>query len=254
MNRTIRDEADRVPIDLSSELLNFLADEGLKPGDRLPAISELAQRLGISTGKLREQLEVARTLGLVEVRPKTGTRVLEYRFLNSLRTGLLYALATDPDSFGPFGELRNHVEAAFWHEAVTQLTAEDRAELSRLVDQAWAKLHGEPVQIPHNEHRELHLTIYRRLDNQFVRGLLEAYWEAYEAVGLAVYNDYQYLEQVWHFHEDMVRAIENGDVEGGYQALIEHTTLLNRRPELNRQSPEPGLVPAKPQTVGSELS
>jgi DNA-binding FadR family transcriptional regulator len=241
-------------MDLSSELLNYLANHGMKPGDRLPAISELAQNLGISIGKLREQLEVARSLGLVEVRPKTGIRVLEYRFLNSLKTGLLYALATDPAAFGAFGELRNHVEAAFWHEAVGRLTAADRAELSSLVEQAWAKLQGEPVQIPHSEHRQLHLTIFSRLDNEFVRGLLEAYWEAYEAVGLAVYNDYQYLEQVWHFHEDMVRAIETGDVEGGYRALIEHTSLLSRRPELNRQSPESGLISANPQTVGSEVS
>ncbi len=241
-------------IDLRSELLNYLAGEGMKPGDRLPAISDLARRLGISTGKLREQLEVARTLGLVEVRPKTGTRVLGYHFLDSLRTGLMYALATDPDAFKSFGEVRNHLEAAFWHEAVSRLTAEDLVELSSLVDQAWAKLQGEPVQIPHAEHRQLHLTIYRRLDNEFVRGLLEAYWEAYEAVGLAVYNDYQYLEQVWHFHEAMVRALVDGDIEAGYRALIEHTSLLARRPELNRQSPEPGLVSANPQTVGSEIS
>jgi DNA-binding FadR family transcriptional regulator len=243
----------RVSIDLASELLNYLAYKGLDPGDRLPAIKDLAAELGISTGKLREQLEVARSLGLVEVRPKTGTRVLDYRFLESLRTGLLYRLARDPQAFGPFGDLRNHVEAAFWYEAVGALTSEDRAELSQLVDRAWEKLRGQPVQIPHAEHRQLHLTIYRRLENEFVRGLLEAYWEAYEAVGLDVYNDYRYLEQVWHYHTKMVEAIVAGDQDAGYQALIEHTGLLSRRPEMSPY-PEESLLSEGQTTVGSEIA
>lgn len=240
-------------IDLASELLNYLAFEGLGPGDRLPAIRDLAAELGISTGKLREQLEVARSLGLVDVRPKTGTRILDYRFVESLRTGLLYQLARVPESFNRFGDLRNHVEASFWHDAVTRLTKDDLAELGRLVDAAWEKLRSQPAQIPHAEHRQLHLTIFRRLENEFVRGLLEAYWEGYEAVGLNVYSDYRYLEQVWRYHEEMVKAIQSGDFDRGYQALIEHTGLLNRRPELS-PSPEEQLLREGQPSVGSEVA
>jgi DNA-binding FadR family transcriptional regulator len=252
MNR-INDAELWVTIDLASELLNYLAYQGLETGDRLPAIRDLAAELGISTGKLREQLEVARSLGLVDVRPKTGTRMLEYQFLQNLRTGLLYRMARQPDAFLHFGELRNHVEAAFWHDAVTCLTDADRAELGHLVDQAWGKLRSQPAQIPHAEHRQLHLTIFRRLENEFVRGLLEAYWEAYEAVGLDVYSDYRYLEQVWRYHEEMVRAIQAGDFDAGYQALIEHTGLLNRRPEMS-PFPERSLLGEGQPSVGSEIA
>ncbi len=243
----------RVTIDLASELLNYLAFGGLEPGDRLPAIRDLAAELGISTGKLREQLEVARGLGLVDVRPKTGTRILEYRFVEILRTGLLYRLAREPEAFSRFGDLRNHVEAAFWPDAVSRLTPDDLAELGQLVDQAWEKLRSQPAQIPHHEHRQLHLTIYRRLENEFVRGLLEAYWEAYEAVELDVYNDYRYLEQVWRYHEEMVRSIQAGDFAAGYQALIEHTGLLNRRPEISPY-PEESLFEEGHPSVGSEIA
>jgi DNA-binding FadR family transcriptional regulator len=64
-------------IDLGSDLLNYIAESDLQVGDRLPTISELQDEnhLGISTSKVREQLEVARALGLVEVRSKTGTRL-----------------------------------------------------------------------------------------------------------------------------------------------------------------------------------
>lgn len=221
-------------VELSSEFLQFLAEEGGGSDQRLPSIQELAQRLGISTGKLREQLEVARALGFVEVRPKTGIRSQAYAFYPGIRMSLRFALARDRAYFDQFGVLRNHIEASFWHEAVSLLQPEDIRYLQHLVDRAMALLEGDPIQIPHSEHRELHLTIFSRLDNLFVRGLLEAYWDAYEAVGLNVYADIVYLQAVWDYHNRMVEAIVAGDYERGYTALVEHTGLLTNRPELGQ--------------------
>lgn len=224
--------ADRLP----SEFLRYLASNAGHAGERLPSIPDLADQLGISIGKLREQLEVARTLGMVEVRPKTGIRTAEYSFTSGLRTSLMFALAIDPNYFEHYGVLRNHIEACFWHEAVALLTPEDIDYLQQLVDTAWEKLRGEPIQIPHAEHRELHLRIFTRLQNPFVLGLLEAYWEGYEAVGLSVYADYAYLCEVWNYHQRMVQAIADGEYEAGYQALVEHTGLLQKLSELARKA------------------
>jgi DNA-binding FadR family transcriptional regulator len=221
---------------LPSEFLRYLADNAGKPGERLPSIPDLADQLGISIGKLREQLEVARVLGMVEVRPKTGIRTNSYSFTSGLRTSLMFALAVDPSYFEHYGVLRNHIEACFWHEAVGLLTPKDIEHLQQLVDTAWEKLQGDPIQIPHEEHRELHLRIFARLENPFVLGLLEAYWEGYEAVGLNVYADYAYLCEVWEYHQSMVQAICDGEYEAGYQALVEHTGLLQKLSELARKA------------------
>jgi DNA-binding FadR family transcriptional regulator len=218
---------------LSSELLRYLALHAAESDDRAPAIHDLARLLAISPGKLREQLEVARELGLVDVRPKTGIRRRSYSFGSSLRTSIRYALAVDPGYFEQIGELRNHLEVAYWHQAVRLLLPEDKLHLEGLIDGAWRKLRGQPIQIPHAEHRELHLRTYARLTNEFVRGILEAYWDAYEAVGLNVYADYAYLQMVWGFHERMVKAIVQNEFDAGYQVLIEHAGLLLDRPELD---------------------
>jgi DNA-binding FadR family transcriptional regulator len=155
---------------------------------------------------------------------------LQYSFLPAVRQSLSYAIAIDPAQFQAFADLRQHIEAAYWRKAVSCLTPADVESLQVLMQRAWAKLRGTPIQIPQAEHRELHLSIYRRLNNPFVLGLLEAYWEAYEAVGLNVYADYQYLTEVWNFHQRMVDAICAGDFEGGYAALVEHTDLIYHRP------------------------
>ncbi len=213
-----------------SEFLRYLAGHP-EAESGLPSLNELSRELGVGVAALREQLEVARALGLVEVKPRTGTRRLTYSFKPAIRQSLGYALALNGDHFRKFADMRNHIEAAYWHEAVAKLTEEDKQELQAILARALEKIRGAPVQVPHEEHRKLHLLIYSRLENPFVTGILEAYWDAYEAVGLNVFaGGYEYLKEVWDFHRQMVESICSGSFEVGYEALVRHTDLLYHRP------------------------
>jgi DNA-binding FadR family transcriptional regulator len=215
-----------------SEFMRYLAQYENANGQRLPSLNQLSRELEISIASLREQLEVARALGLVEVRPRTGTKRLPYSFTPAIRQSLSYALKLDNEHFQKYSELRNHIEGAYWYEAVRLLTEEDKEELQNLLARAKEKLNGTPIQIPHEEHRILHMLIYQRLENPFVTGLLEAYWDAYEAVGLNVFaGGLSYLVEVWEYHTQMIEAICKNDYEAGYLALIQHTDLLYHRPE-----------------------
>jgi len=221
---------ERVSPDISEFLRYLAAHEEAEDG--LPTLNELSQELEVSVASLREQLEVARALGLVEVKPGRGrTRRRVFSFTPAIRQSLQYALALDDGHFRKYSELRNHVEAAYWFEAVEKLSPEDKDELQNLIARAQDKLNRTPIQVPHEEHRNLHLLIYSRLENPFVTGILEAYWEAYEAVGLNMFaGGYDYLQEVWEFHQIMVESICNGTHKAGYDALVAHTDLLYHRP------------------------
>ncbi|MFN3706243.1 MAG: FadR/GntR family transcriptional regulator [Thermoflexales bacterium] len=214
----------------NSDLLNYILQRQCQPGEQVPPLDKLSKEMNISIGKLREQLEVAQAMGFVEVRPRTGVRLKPYTFAPAVRYSLLFAIATNHRYFQDFSELRNHVEFAFFHKAVALLTAEDHAYLRTLISRAWSKLDENPPRIPHAEHRELHLTIFRRLDNVFVRGLLEAYWDAYEAEGLNVMSEYEYQREVWTHHQGIVEAIIRSDVDEAYRLLVQHTQLLQKHP------------------------
>ncbi len=220
---------DKLPSDQLSEFMKYLATSNLGEDDRLPPLSELSKILGISIASLREHLEVARVMGLVEVKPRTGIRRKHYTFKPAVLQSLFYAQAVNEDSFRAFSDLRNHIETSYWYQAVGMLTSEDHQELRGLVAKAMEKLHGTPVQIPHQEHRQLHLTIYKRLNNPFVMGLLEAFWEMYEAYGLGYYTDLNYQERVWDYHKRMVEAICSRNFNVGYDALTEHMDLIFQR-------------------------
>jgi DNA-binding GntR family transcriptional regulator len=103
--------------------------------------------------------------------------------------------------------------------------------LQAIVKRAREKLSAASFQVPHEEHRALHMLIYSRLANPFVTGLLEAYWDMYEAVGLNVYTgDIEYLREVWEYHARMVECISSADYEGGRKILEAHMDLLAQRP------------------------
>ncbi|MBX2999206.1 MAG: FadR family transcriptional regulator [Caldilineaceae bacterium] len=214
---------------IESDFLRYLITHGCEAGTRLPALSQISEELKISVGKLREQLEVARALGLVDARPRRGLECNEYSFQPAVFQSLIFALNLDRSLFHAYSTLRCQLEIAFWEEAVSRLTIDDKAELLALVDAAWAKLKQERIQIPHAEHRAFHLTIFRRLENPFVSGLLEAYWDAYEAVDLNTYADYTYLTAVWQYHQQIAEAIAHEAYSEARQLHQDHMLLLNTR-------------------------
>ena len=219
-------------INLGSDFLNYIIKRGLQPGDRLPSIQELTNddHLDMSANKVREQLEVARMMGWVEVRSKRGTRIKDYAFTPAVRLSALYALACG-ERFESFASLRNHVETAYWQDACARLTESDLDIMGDCIRQANQKLDSPPIHIPNPEHRQFHMTVFRRLDNMFVLGILEAYWDLYEAVGVNRYMDYSYLRKVWDYHSRILDLIRVGDFELAQQAFVEHTSLLRYEPD-----------------------
>jgi DNA-binding FadR family transcriptional regulator len=218
-------------IDLDSELLDYIVRSGARPGDRLPTINELQEKyLGLSISKVREQLEVARALGFVEVRSKTGMKMKDYTFTPAVRLSLFYALALDPHYFELFTALRNHIEVAYWIEACETLSEADLQIMRDCVTLARAKLNGETVRIPDEEHRRFHMTMFTHLENPFVTGILEAYWDAYNAVEITRYADYAYHQEVWDYHERILNALAARQFEQAKELFIQHTCLIRFSP------------------------
>ncbi len=210
--------------------LLYLASKEHEEGSRLPSLTELSKTTSTSIPILREQMEVARAFGFVEVKPKTGIRKNKYRFTPAVTASLGYAIREDQDLFDKYADLRKHIESAYFEEAAALLTKDDVASLNQLIAIARTKLKSKQVEIPFHEHRDFHLLMYSRLNNPFVTGLLEAYWQMYEDVGLNRYTDMDYQIRVWEYHEKIVETIRTGEFSNSKKTLLEHMILLKQRP------------------------
>jgi len=194
------------------DLLEYLSNQNHNHNGgncEIPSLKELSDMQGVSIAKLREQLSVARSYGFVEVQPKTGIKMLPYSFAPAVKKSLSFALSLDRTYFDDFSKLRRIIEANFWFEAVARLDEKDLSYLQELVDQAC-------------------LTMYGKIENVFVLGLMEAYWDAYEEVGLNRYTELAHLKNVWNYHRKIVDALCRGKVDEGFTLLLEHMDLLQR--------------------------
>lgn len=214
---------------LDSPLLRYIVENGYRPGDRLPTLEQISECLGVSIAKLREELGLARGLQIVDVRPGSGTRVAHYSFTPAVSVSALYAIGQDTAAFDALGRMRAALEVAFWEQSVVMLTSADIHLLREAVAAARERLSFSPIQVPAEEHRRFHLTIFSKLDNPFVLGVLEAYWNAYDAFGLGLYAELNYLHNVWGYHERIVDCIVAGDLDQGRRLLEEHMGLLRHR-------------------------
>ena len=60
------------------QIKNLIASGQLKPHDRIPTETELAQMFGVGRSTVREAIKIFQYLGILEVSPRTGTVVGDY--------------------------------------------------------------------------------------------------------------------------------------------------------------------------------
>lgn len=215
---------------LESDFITYIVEHQVQPDEKLPSLQNISQEIGISVGKLREQLEVARTFGIVSVRPRRGTIRLPYDFTPAVQASLFFGLETQAATFNQFSQLRRAIETQFWDEAVQLLTDEDKTVLKEIVSNAWSRLNGTQSHAPNKEHRQFHLKIFSRLDNPFVQGLLKAYWEAYADSQITRLMGYEYWVKVWEYHERITDTLITNQFDDGRDLLVEHFDLLPENP------------------------
>lgn len=118
------------------ERLGFLIAAGeFKAGDVLPNADELSARLGVGRSVLREGLKVLSGKGMIEARPKTGTRVRPRSEWNHLDPDLLawrYASPNLEDVASIF-DLRRAIEPAAAAMCARKATLQQIAQIGAVL-------------------------------------------------------------------------------------------------------------------------
>ena len=215
--------------DKQRAFLDYLIGYHKQDKGDIPSIQAISEDLGFSTATLREQMELAKNLGFISAQPRKGVKLLPYKFTPAASKSLYYAVNLDYSFFFQYSEVRSHLEKAYFLESVSLLTHDDLVAIQKLVHTAFEKLNGDPVRIPHEEHRDYHQAFYARQQNIFLSGLLEAYWDVYELMGLNLYADLNYLKNVWEYHKKILDLCLEGQFQEAYQLLGKHMEFIYER-------------------------
>jgi GntR family transcriptional repressor for pyruvate dehydrogenase complex len=132
MNLSSIQKKEKVTDQVLNQIKESLLRGELKPGDRIPGVTELANKLGVGNSSVREAIKMLEILGAVESRQGEGTFVC-----NTLREGAANAfeiqLALLPKTAEYLVEFRKIYETAYTHLAMEHATPEDLVQVEAAV-------------------------------------------------------------------------------------------------------------------------
>jgi GntR family transcriptional repressor for pyruvate dehydrogenase complex len=158
---TLMDELKRRNLSslAAKRIREYIVENDLRKGDRLPSESKLMRALGVGRSTIREAIKQIEMSGLLEVRPGQGARIKDFDFdqaLSQASWGIQFS--TDESRFRDLYESRYTLEMAVLPLIVERADGEDLAALCDVAD----KLSTERAVDRH-----------RQLDVQFHLKLLE---------------------------------------------------------------------------------
>ncbi|MDN3612959.1 FadR/GntR family transcriptional regulator [Vibrio gallaecicus] len=125
-------------VQVAREIARGILSGNLPQGSIIPGEMALCEQFGISRTALREAVKLLTSKGLLESRPKIGTRVVDRAYWNFLDPQLIEWMdgLADPDEFcHQFLGLRRAIEPEACALAAKFATADQRIELSETFQQ-----------------------------------------------------------------------------------------------------------------------
>ncbi len=124
------------PVSLSDQacdfIKNYIAEQRLKPGDRLPSEGELAGMLGVNRLTVRMALQRLNTLGLIETRVGDGSYVSSFSIMPYLRE--IYDVYFTSANMEEVSALRILIETESAHQFLLRATEDEMAALHRQLE------------------------------------------------------------------------------------------------------------------------
>lgn len=206
-------------VQVEEELMNYILQEPVEIGERIPNEFELAKQFGVGRSTIRETIKSLVTKGILEVRRGSGTYVISKNTIEEDPLGLAkfkdkYHLALE------LLEVRLMLEPEIAALASDYATEEEKEELLRLCEET------EEIYRAGKNHTskdiEFHTCIAKCSRNRVVE-LLQPIIQTAIATFINLTNR-QLMDETIETHRAVTQAIVKGDPVGARCAMIMHLT------------------------------
>ncbi|HEX3803498.1 MAG TPA: FadR/GntR family transcriptional regulator [Solirubrobacteraceae bacterium] len=208
--------------EVARRLRSVIEEDGLVPGDRLPAERDLAHRLGVSRTSIREALVVLRTAGIVE--PRRGDGVYLRRDLTDLSPELTVTLFESQRQLPAIMEVREALETHVARLAARRRSSDDLDVIRAACEELAAAINGEG-DASHADER-FHAGIAKAADNPLLEDLMRQMAEPIARTRAASLARPGRAPRSLAGHLRIVAAIEARDEQGAAAAMREHLMLV----------------------------
>ncbi|MBK8021028.1 MAG: FadR family transcriptional regulator [Chloroflexi bacterium] len=204
----------------------YILDNHLQHGDRLPSENALSKQLGVSRNSVREAVQSLSSLGIIEVRRGSGLFVKGFS-LQPLIENLSYGVLFDLSELEDLLQVREVLENGMVDLALAHLTPECLHALDDLVEQMrYNAANDIPLVEPD---RKFHQELFRSVGNTILLQLQDIFWSTLrKALGYTQIADSNPARTA-EAHADIVTAARRGDAEQVRRALSRHYEDIKQR-------------------------
>lgn len=221
-----------LPEQVAENLLEFIASEGLKPGELLPSTARLSESFGVSRPVVREALRSIASLGIIEIVNGKGA-VVKPIDGNLLHLFFQRAIQLQRKAVMELMEVRKPLEIQSAVLATERHTLEDLAKLEEIVTAMAKNLPN--LKLYANLDVQFHLQIAAAARNSMMYYLISSIRESLEEAvlqGLHSRRSQAELERVQQTHEMVFEGIKARDSDAAAEMMVVHfdeaTTALLR--------------------------
>lgn len=222
---------------VQTQLLEYITDQGLGPDDPMPSEGELAAKLEVSRGSLREATRSLQSMGVLSAQPGKGLFLQDFSLGPIIRM-LPYRMIANGAKLTELLELRAALERGLIQQVAARISAEELAALDAIVDEM-DELERQGLAFPEQD-RLFHRTMYQTIGNSLILDVLDTFWTLMSRMQQALppleYHD------LAERHRAIVDALRGGAGAGGLSpdpilALDQHFIDIDTRLAKIRRTP-----------------
>lgn len=181
------------------KLKNYIKENELQPGDRLPSERELVDQLQVSRSSIREGLRAIELLGLIETKTGEGTFLRSYQSYRTLSLLAMF-IFQDPNTKIDILEVKRLIEK----EALKMAFASDRLGVVEQWEEIAQVKNGQTI----SKHRAFYQVVFRSAKNDLLEKMWRLMDEFVETFHVQQYSDRFYLKVKNVFVQDHYQEIE----------------------------------------------
>ena len=208
------------------QIMGLIKNNKLKPGDKLPPERELAERLSISRGSLREAFRVLESRGIIKSKPGGGRYIREIRKNGHNNTENII-LSLEKSSILELLEAREIFEVKIVKLAAQRATAEDIELIEMVLNKMNQKEELKDEKKTESD-TEFHLAIAGASHNFVFVNIIKLHLDLLKETREKTQQIPGRREKRWHEHQAILQAIKEHDSKRAGEAMLKHLKSIRK--------------------------
>lgn len=219
-------KSKRLYEEIVEQIKQLISDGKLKPGDKLLAERDLADRFQVSRASVREAIRTLEMLGIIDIRPGEGTFIRGTETDDIIRPLAMF-LAVERNSLLDMFEMRRIFETATASLAAQRATLEEVNQIEGMLENMRESLNVQDPEKGEEFDAAFHYAVAEATHNSLLirlfKTVTEDFAKANSVARRQLYHDnIQNAQKIIDQHSEILQAIRSGDPQSASATMLAH--------------------------------